>query len=205
MNSKIVVSDFDGVIGDSLQVALFITRRIVDLFDKTEEVNSFNDFYRLLGKKSELNKVTEVESDTLRDLYRIMHRHYSSEIKPFSEVLKVYSKLSRKPLIVSSAYSDVIKTVLGDYQNLFESIYGYDSGYKKDTLQRLKSEYEIIYVTDTFRDIVICKNFNIPVIATTWGYDPIEKIIAKEPDYLVNNCEELNGLLFELGYLQTKT
>lgn len=204
MNSKILVSDFDGVIGNSLQIALTITRKIVDLFDSTESVNTFYDYYRLLGKKSELNNVTEIESDTLRELYRIMHRHYSSEIKPFTEVLEVYAKLSHKPMIVSSSYSDVIKIVVGDYQKNFESIYGYESGHKKDILQRLKNENEIIYVTDTFRDIVICKSINIPVIATTWGYDPIEKIKAENPDYIVNNFKELNELLSELNYLPTK-
>lgn len=204
MNPKIIVSDFDGVIGDSLQVALIITRKIVDLFDKTEEVNSFNDFYRLLGNKSELKKVTEIESDTLRELYRIMHRHYSSEIKLFIEVLEMYLNLSQKPLIVSSSYSDTIKTVLGGYQKNFGGIYGYESGHKRDILKRIKNERQFVYVTDTYRDVVICKSIGIPVIATTWGYDPIDKIRAENPDYLVKNFMELNELLIELNYLYTK-
>ena len=204
MNPKIIVSDFDGVIGDSLRVALIITKKIVNLFDMTAEVNSFNDFYRLLGKNSELANVTEIESNTLRELYRIMHRHYSNEIKPFTEVLEVYSNLSHKAMIVSSSYADVIITVVGDYQKNFERIYGYESGHKKDILQRLKSENEIMYVTDTFRDIVICKSINIPVIATTWGYDPIEKIKGESPDYIANNVVELNELLSELNYLSIK-
>ncbi len=201
MNAKIIVSDFDGVIGDSLHVALMITRKIVDLFDTTETVNTFSDYYRLLGKKTELKNVTELDSATLRELYRIMHRHNSNKIKLFAEVLEIYSILYKKPLIVSSSYSDAIKIVLGDYQNVFDGIYGFELGHKKDILQKLKDEYEIMYITDTFRDVFICKNLNIPVIATTWGYDPAEKIKAENPNYIVSNFNELNKLLFKLNYL----
>lgn len=54
MTDKIIVSDFDGVLGNSLELALRVTRNIVDLFDNKEEVNSFYDYFRLLEKKQHL-------------------------------------------------------------------------------------------------------------------------------------------------------
>lgn len=204
MNHKIIITDFDGVVSDSLEIALIITQKIVSLFDSSERVDTFFDYYRLLGKKSGLNNVTEEESNTLRELYRIMYRHKLTEIKLFEEVLKIYSDLNHKPLIVSSSYSDVIKAVLGDSQIYFNGIYGYELGHKRDILKRLKTEFECTYVTDTFRDIMICKNLSIPVIATTWGYDSIDKLKEFKPDYIATNYKELDELLQKLDLKKLK-
>ncbi|MDR3596506.1 HAD hydrolase-like protein [Clostridium sp.] len=201
MNQNIIISDFDGVIGNSLKVALIITKKIATLFDSYEKVNSFSDFYRLLGKNSELNNVTETESNTLRELYRILLRHSSSEIGLFIEVLDIYSKLYKKPLIVSSTYTDTIKSILGKSQILFDRIYGYNNGHKEDILQNIQMTHEITYITDTVRDIIICKGIGIPVIATCWGYDSIEKIREEKPDYLAKNYNELKDILIKHNYL----
>ena len=200
MNQRIIISDFDGVIGDSLRLALIITKRIVDIFDNSEKINSFNDFYRLLGKQSELNNITEKESNTLRELYRIIYRHSSNKIGLFTEVIEIYSNLNRKPVIVSSSYSDVIKRVLGNYQKLFDGIYGYDNGHKIEILQKLKDKHRYTYITDTARDIIICRNIGVPVIATCWGYDSIEKIKVEKPDFLIRNFKELNEFMITHNY-----
>jgi phosphoglycolate phosphatase-like HAD superfamily hydrolase len=204
MKPKIIVSDFDGVIGDSIDIALLINQKIVSLFDSEERVETFSDYYRLLGKKSELKNITEIESNSLRELYRIMYRHNLNEIKLFDEVLKIYSDLDQKPIIVSSSYSDVIKTVLGDSQKYFDGVYGYELGRKREILQRFKLNFEFIYVIDTFRDITICKDLNIPVIATTWGYDPIDKLKDNNPDYIVTNYSELTELFEKLNFKTLK-
>jgi phosphoglycolate phosphatase-like HAD superfamily hydrolase len=131
-----------------------------------------------------------------------MHRHNSKEIKLFVEVLELYSNLSQKPLIVSSSYADVIKKVLGDYEDNFECIYGYESGHKLDILRNLTEKYQFIYVTDTYRDIIICKSLGIPVIATCWGYDSLERMEVEKPDYIVKNYNELNSILTKLNFLK---
>jgi len=200
MSSSIVVTDFDGVIGDSLPLALEITRNIVDLFDKTAKINSFADYYRLLGKRSELVNITETESNALRELYRIMYRHRANEIALFPKVLEVYSCLTEKPLLVTSSYADAVRTALKEDQKCFQAVYGYESGHKKDILLQLKSKYDLIYVTDSSRDVAICKEIGVPVIATCWGYDPIENLKKKEPDYLITDLKELSALLVKCGY-----
>ena len=201
MTEKIIVSDFDGVLGNSLELALRVTRNIVDLFDKKEEVNTFYDYYRLLGKKTTLAGITQTESATLRELYRIMMRHNSASITLFDEVIEIYNKLRQQPIIVSSSYADLVKIVLNDRQAIFQNIYGYESGHKRDILSSLFSKTNFVYITDTFRDVQICKGIGIPVIATCWGYDSKEKIIKETPDFLANNFIELSQILYELKFL----
>jgi phosphoglycolate phosphatase-like HAD superfamily hydrolase len=198
----ILVSDFDGVIGDSLSLALKSTRVVVDLFDKTEKINSFQDYYRLLGKNSSLKNINRDEAATLRELYRILIRHNSSEIGLFQKVINIYKRLKVRPYIVSSSYSDIIHSVLKDESSLFASILGLEKGHKRDILNGLKADINIIYVTDTFRDVRICNELQIPVIATIWGYDSLEKIVPDKPTYIAKNDGELLQLLTELKLLQ---
>lgn len=197
---KIIVSDFDGVIGDSLPVGLKILKEMVDLFDKSKPITSFGDYYRFFGKKTELEKISDKDIDTLKELYRLLHRHRYSEISIFNDVLDVYSSLFQKPLIVSSAYANTIQRVLGTRVEIFDKILGYESGKKKELLENLKKEYNFIYITDTYRDIITCRSVAVPVIATTWGYDSIEKLSSENPDYLANNAQELNDLLSKLEF-----
>lgn len=202
MKKQIIISDFDGVIGDSLGVALSLTQNIVDLFPTNEEVKSFADYYRLFGRQSESKIVTTEESQTVRELHRILVRYHSDKINLFAGVTETYSKLSSKPIIVSSTYADVIKNVLENFANKFEFIYGYESGHKKEIFKKLVEEYEFTYVTDTLRDIEICKAFGIPVIATCWGYDSKEKLESGKPDYIANDFSELENILTKLNFIK---
>ena len=163
---NLIISDFDGVVSDSLEIALSLTQNIVELFNGNEEVKTFADYYKLFGRQSEHKTVTTEESKTIRELHRILIRCNSDKINLFKSVAETYSKLRTKLLIVSSSYLDVIRKVLGKYENDFKFIYGYESGHKKIIFEKLVEQYDFTYVTDTLRDIEICNEFKVPVIAT---------------------------------------
>lgn len=127
-------------------------------------------------------------------------KHNSASITLFNEVIEKYNKLRQQPIIASSAYADLVKIVLNDKQSIFQNIYGYESGHKKDILSSLFSNRNYVYITDNFRDVQICKEIRIPVIATCLGYESKEKIIKETPDYLANNFIELSQILNELKF-----
>ncbi|HEX5554272.1 MAG TPA: HAD hydrolase-like protein [Chitinophagaceae bacterium] len=201
MNPKIVVSDFDGVLGNSLPTAINIVREIVRLFDKSESVNSFEDYRRLLGKQTTLRGVSPEQTETLRELHRIVMEHRGHEIKLFSGVLRVYSQLKHKPFISSSSYSGTIKKALGEYTDAFEAVHGFDSGKKEDVLAKLKSDMDFIYITDSKVDIKRCRQVGVPVIATGWGYDAVETLQNAEPDFFAADCMELKTILKNLNLI----
>ena len=201
MKQRVLVTDFDGVLGDSLQIALALTRSIVQLFGDGREVSSFADYYKYFGRQSEDKIVTTEESQTLRELHRILIRYHFSEISLFHRVAEIYYRLRNKPTIVSSSYADAIEKVLGDFSNSFEFIYGYESGHKKEILIKLAEKYDFIYVTDTLRDIEICTALNVPVIAVTWGYDPMEKLVLGNPTYLISDYRDFEKLLGKLNFI----
>lgn len=202
MKAKIVISDFDGVVGDSLSIALCIIQEIVNLFDKSQSVNSFKDYSRLLGKNTVLGGITSKQSESLRELYRLLMQYKGSEIKPFYNVLHVYSQLKLKPLILSSSYSATIKKALGGYAKIFDAVFGFDSGKKENVLVGLKNKMDFIYITDSVLDIVRCRKIGVPVIAVSWGYDTVEMLQHADPDYFVANFTELKKVLKDLNLIQ---
>jgi phosphoglycolate phosphatase-like HAD superfamily hydrolase len=201
MNAQIVVSDFDGVVGNSLPTAINVVREIVGLFDKSETVNSFEDYRRLLGKSTALKGVTPEQTETLRELHRIVMEHRGDKIKLFTDVLHVYSQLKSKPLISSSSYSGTIKKALGKYVGAFEAVHGFDSGKKEDVLAQLKTGMDFIYITDSKIDIKRCRQVGVPVIAVAWGYDSVETLQNAQPDFFVADCRELKMILQNLNLI----
>lgn len=201
MKAQIVVSDFDGVVGNSLPTAINVVREIVGLFDKSEPVNSFEDYRRLLGKNTVLKGVTPEQTETLRELHRIVMQHKGSDIKLFSGVLRVYSQLKRKPFISSSSYSCTIRKALGKHADAFEAVHGFDSGKKENVLAQLKNDMDFIYITDSKIDIKRCREVGVPVIAVAWGYDSAETLQNAKPDFFATNCKQLKTILKNLNLI----
>lgn len=198
---EIVISDFDGVVGNSLPIALNVIREIVRLFDSTETVKSFEDYKRLLGKNTTLKGITPGQTETLRELHRIIMYHRGNEIKLFPDVLQVYSYLKRKPFISSSSYSGTIRKALGKHADAFEEVHGFDSGKKENVLAQLKNEVDFIYITDSKIDIQRCRQVGAPVIAVGWGYDSVEMLQNAQPDFMAANCVELKAILESLSLI----
>ncbi len=199
---KIVVSDFDGVIGNSLEVAVKLTKKIVALIDPSEQVTSFHDYYRLLSKKSTLPQITETDSATLRDLYRLLIRYEYQQIALFDEVLNLYRQLKQPPIIVSSSNASLVLRVLQEHHALFASIHGYEKGHKREILRSMKESFDLYYITDTFRDVKICKDLGIPAIATCWGYDTKKLIQEYHPDFFAEDFAALKEILESLHLLK---
>ena len=54
-----------------------------------------------------------------------------------------------------------------------------------------------VYVGDSEVDVLTARNAGIPVILVSWGFRSREALEALEPDYLVNNFDELTTLILE--------
>lgn len=201
MKAQLAVSDFDGVIGNSLSTALDVIHEIAGLFDKSEAVTSFEDYKRLLGKNTTLKGLVPEQTETLRELHRIIMQHRANEIELFPDVLTLYSQMKLKPFISSSSYSTTIKKSLGRYADVFEAIYGFDSGKKENVLAQLKNEMSFIYITDSKIDIRRCREVGVPVIAVGWGYDSLDMLQNAKPDFMAANFNELEEIFKSINLI----
>lgn len=199
MKKVLVVSDFDGVIGDSLDLCVKNAGRIAHLFDGGAQVSHFEGYRKYLGQKSQLPSIASEDAATLRKVHRLLMRRYASDIPLFGEVIRVYKRLVEKPLICSSSYEGTITAALGAEQQVFGNIYGCDQRPKEANLDMLQKQRDFIYVTDTKTDVERCRAIGVPVVATTWGYDSVDVLHASKPDYLVHTPMELQQLFKELN------
>jgi phosphoglycolate phosphatase-like HAD superfamily hydrolase len=198
MNNRLIISDFDGVIGDSLNLCLRITGQIASLFENGIDILTFDGYRHYLGKASALPSLTEDNTSALREVHRLLMRRYAEDIPVFDGVINVYKKLIQRPLISSSSYEGTIVASLGNRRTTFGKIYGCDLCSKEETLAALKEQVPFIYVTDTKTDVERCHILDIPVIATVWGYDTRATLESSKPDYLVSNTDELAHLFDQL-------
>jgi phosphoglycolate phosphatase-like HAD superfamily hydrolase len=124
-------------------------------------------------------------------------KNNAQKIKCFDNVLEIISKIKVKKIIVTSAYSGGIKKILKDRISIFDEIHGREED-KKSIILKSICKGDEIYLTDSCRDIKICKDINISVIGVGWGYETSDEIIKSSPDYFVNSHIELKKLLKKL-------
>jgi len=195
-----LISDADGVLINSHEIACVNAHKIVSLFNEGKPFEHLFEIKKHFNRKAQIEIVGEKESDILRALHRLLMRHSSNQIHCFDEVVEIYKKLKPKKTIVTSAFASGIREILGENAKDFPNILGRESGRKSEILKGLVTGNEI-YVTDSVRDIYICKEIGMPVIATGWGYDEAEHLNAQTPDFFVNNPNELNSLFYKLNLI----
>ena len=103
--------------------------------------------------------------------------------------------------IVTSAFAQGVGTALGNYTKLFRVIIGRERGGKSVTLPSVLNQQPAIYITDTVRDILLCRKLRLPAIAVTWGYDVEADLARNQPEYLVHSPEELAILFHQFGLI----
>lgn len=195
------ISDADGVIVDSKEMAWANAHKIVKLFKNVESFRTTVDYKRHFGREAQELLVGKNEAETLRALHRLLMRYSASQIKCFENILDIVSRIKIKKTIVTSAFASGIREILKENINLFDEIIGRESGRKSNILERIIRGNEI-YLTDSCRDIKTCQEMNLRVIGVGWGYEIAEEIIKANPDYFVKSPIELNSLLKKLDIVE---
>ncbi|MBT3298020.1 HAD family hydrolase [archaeon] len=133
--------------------------------------------------------------------------HKVSEPEPFPgiEVLleKLYNKKINMVIFSSHPQKKLDKEMLdNNFTQYFKEILGSTHDKTKCIMKVLKrnnfKRNETLYVGDMVHDIKTSKKAGIKILAVSWGYDSKEKLSQANPDYLIENLDELNNILFKL-------
>jgi len=192
------ITDADGVIIDSQEIAWEIAYKIVALFNN--EVAPFQNtsqFKKYFGRFAQEDLVGKEEAEVLRAMHRLLMRHNAQRIKCFENVIRIISEIRVKKTIVTSALSSGIREILKEKATIFNTIIGREENKKSVILRNICKGSEI-YITDSCRDINICKEINLSVIGVGWGYESSSELMKLSPDYFVNSPYELKELLEKL-------
>ncbi len=71
------------------------------------------------------------------------------------------------------------------------SLFGKEHKIRKIIKREKLNLDEVLYVGDEIRDIAAAKSSNIKIATVAWGYNTVESLLDHEPDYLLNDPEEL--------------
>ena len=195
---KYIVFDFDGTIADTYSKIKGIVNDLKKEENKEidfEEIRDHGTKYLIKKSGIPLWKMPKFVHRTMFELKQ------KGNIKLFPKMLNVFKRLNKnyKLGIVSSNTEENIRFVLKKYdlENLFEFVYSRSSLFGKHrTLKKMCKKYkikpkEVIYIGDEDRDVIAAKKARIRIAAVTWGFNSKKRLKEKNPDYLIDNPEEL--------------
>lgn len=209
----VAIFDLDGTLQKtlpSITIASNLTLAHFDLPGVTEElVESFiGKGARVLVER--LMRHAGVESPDCHEeayqLYlKLFNEHCTDGVEPFEGVPQMLDDLQSMGLelaVVTNKNDKMTPLVLGKSFSLdtFSEIRGDNTQFplKPNAAQTLEVlnllgaslDYSF-FIGDSDIDVLTGKNAKIRTIAVTWGYQPIERLIAVDPDYMADTPGEV--------------
>lgn len=209
-HKKLLLFDFDGVLADSLEIYSAAVVRCLEQIG-TPIVKSREDYLDLFeGNLYESMKSKGVNlADYARAAREIMPGIDFAAMKPFPGLGPVLAALSREHclVVISSNASKMIRRLLTGFgfDGCFEEILGADfSVSKKEKIDHALAKYGMdarntFYIGDTAGDIREARAAGVRSVAVTWGWHSRERLLAAQPDVLVDTPEALLSLGSGLG------
>ena len=209
--AKVILFDFDGTIADSFNSFLEILDVLSDKYHLNKippgELNAFRseDAKTLLRKlKIPIYKIPFIARDMKR-----LQREKMLKIKPFKNLPEVLLELKKMGfelgILTSNGRENVSEFLKLNNINVFEYIYDNASLFGKErTINRFVKNQNIqknnlIYVGDEIRDIFASKKAGIKIISVSWGFNSRVGLEKNNPDFLVDNPNEIIPVIKSLN------
>lgn len=204
---KHVIFDFDGTIVDSRYLAVELLNQLAEKyrFRKLEE-KEFNYFRSL--SITERCKAIQAPVYMIPIIYSELRRKYqesTSHLQVFMGIKELIRGLKEKgfklSIISSNSVDNISKFLRNNHIDVFDSIYSSRNYYGKDrALNAFLRKHQlngkdVVYIGDECRDIVACRKNNVKIISVSWGYDSIELLTKKNPDFIAKNPRKLFNLI----------
>lgn len=204
-NKKFIIFDYDGVLADSLGVALEIFQELQEEYGlpemKTkEDVRRFHDRNAI-----EEMKQLGLSEDKIREfLTRVRSSliEKQDKVKFFPGIAEVVQEFHSRRyvlVIVTSNHSGAVKFFLkkNGLEECFKDIKGGEqeaSKYKKfnDLIQKLGMDKKNTHaIGDTMGDISEAKKAGISAVAVSWGWHKKDRLVQMSPDFIFDKPKEL--------------
>ena len=201
---RILIFDFDGVLADSLAPMLSYagqicqelgypctpTQKDLEILDRME----FSEYGRQLGIPEE-----KIETFVTRNFELFSRREEPLAITPGIEsVIRELSQIAILVVITGNSCR-VVGKFLDTYglQEEFQTVLGAeDDGSRVEKILEIisligESNGEVYMIGDAVSDIRAAREAGIKSIAIGWGHQSKEKLLTENPDFLVDQPEDL--------------
>ncbi|MDA8336817.1 MAG: HAD hydrolase-like protein [Peptococcaceae bacterium] len=197
---KHVLFDFDGTIADSRYLAIELLNKLAELYNFRQLKEEDFEHLRALSI-IERCKFMQVPIQAIPAIFISLLKGYNAANLPIykgmDEVIRSLKKSDYVLSIISSNLVENINNCLkGNNINVFDRVYS-GNYFRKDVTIRnylyknkLNTE-DVVYIGDESRDIVACKLNNIKIIAVSWGYESLQRLVKNNPDFTANSPGEL--------------
>ena len=197
-NRKCLMFDFDGVIGDSFDLAYENYKQFEPGLTKEEFRDHFdNNIYEWIGNLA--SKFPD--RDMAEEIFDFYKTRILDGIKVFDEMEDVVRELKENYLlvIISSKHDELLKRFLEHHSldNLFADILGGETHKSKVVkidmiLDKHKLEAkDCLFVTDTVGDVEEAREKGIDTVAVSWGFHSRKKLEESKPYKVVDKPGEL--------------
>jgi phosphoglycolate phosphatase len=205
--TKTIIFDFDGTLADSMHILVEITNELANEFGyRPVTPQQITDLQKLSSRQIlKMSGISLWQIPFLMRRFRLAFRQKIHEVKLFPEIIPTLKtlKLSGYKLgIVSSNSVENILAVLRQHQvdHLFSfidssSVFGKGRAIRSSLRANYIRREDAIYVGDEIRDIDAARRSKIPSIAVTWGFNHADTLITHQPDYLIDQPQEILQLL----------
>jgi phosphoglycolate phosphatase len=213
MADTLYAFDFDGVLCDSLNVALDEYRRLSQTeFKAIPEPHSRDDLVTLfpgpLASSLRRFGLSEAECKQFFDVHSAAMRERVLEIALFPDVERLVDLLaSKRSVIVTSAYSDAVKHIFMRSGITLpfadEQIMGRDLRLPKSKKIALAAERAGVAMSSTIKigdmvsDILYARAAGSKIWGVAWGYHPPCYLSAFAPDAIIDSIDDLCVMMEE--------
>lgn len=212
---RIVIFDLDGTILDTLtdlenSVNYVLVKKGLNK-KTTEEIRSYvGNGIELLMRRALPLDISEAEFE---EDFKMFKKHYEenlqNETKPYLGIMELMVNLINQGMllaVVSNKFQEgvnkLVKDFFGDLVNV--AVGTSDTIRPKPEIDsikylyenlNIKEEDEVYFIGDSEVDIQTAKNASIPIISVTWGFRPKEELVTHNPDYIVDEPNEIYDII----------
>ncbi|NES18817.1 MAG: HAD hydrolase-like protein [Symploca sp. SIO3E6] len=211
--SQWIVFDFDGTIADTLETVIQISYRIAREFGY-ESICQFDvEQVRHLSFRERLQLIG-FSFWKLPFFIRKVNNSLKSEIqelKPFHGIKEVIVELKKRGykvgIITGNSKENVTQFALAnEMEHLFDCLYsatlfgpatlfGKDKVIRKLLRKEAIEPQQLVYVGDETGDIEAAQKTGVKSIAVSWGFNTPHALAAQNPDYLIQQPQEILDIL----------
>ncbi len=210
--TKVIIFDFDGTIADTLPAIVMITNRLAPQFGYQITTPEVLSQLKHLSPQ-DIIKSSGISWLQLPFLLKKLQTELSAEIRNLTPIFGMKSVLIelKKPghilgIVSSNSAQNVNDFIRINFeQNIFEHICAGMAVFRKNKMitELIKKNNfhpeDVIYVGDETRDIEAARKSKIKIISVTWGFNSPEILAAKNPDFLINDPQELITIINQLS------
>jgi phosphoglycolate phosphatase len=204
---RVVMFDFDGTIGDTLEAGFEIFNVLAAEFGfrpmGRDELPHLRDM-----RTRELMRHAGISAAKLPRISRRGTQELSrriDSIRPLPGVPELIRELARRGhilgIITSNSEANVRTFLANHGLEHFAFIRSSSKlfGKSREIRAALKGlgagAHEVLFIGDETRDIEACKKEGVPIAAVTWGYNSPHALRAMEPEFLVDSPAEILALV----------